>query len=266
VTPALAALTLPDEVSVWCARPGTTPAFTHADNTPHYAASLIKLAVLRAAHRHLDLDTDVSVHAEFASVHSGRYRTERDYDNDDEPWYRLGHRVSLRWLCHRMICASSNLATDLVLEAVGLPAVASCAPAGLHIARPIGDRTAAAAGLTNTVTAAAAGTLLAELVGAGDPWLLTPLREQIHRDEIPSALPPGTGVANKNGWVDGVLHDVALIEPADSPAYLLAVCTSGLAGERARALLHMVTEASFTDRHLLGAGPSPSQKERNAHR
>ncbi|MFE9611196.1 serine hydrolase [Streptomyces sp. NPDC006012] len=265
MTRALAALTLPAEVSVWCARPGAAAAFAHGADTPHYAASLIKLAVLRAAHRDLDLDADVLVHDEFASVHSGRYRTDRDYDNDDEPWQELGRTVSLRRLCHRMIAASSNLATDLVLEAVGLPAVVSCAPAGAHIARPIGDRAAIAAGLTNTVTAAAAGALLAELIRTGDPSLLAPLRDQRYRDEIPAALPPGTAVANKNGWVDGVLHDVALIEPPDAPAYLLAVCTSGLPGDGARALVHTVAAASFADRHRLAAGPSTAHKEPHAH-
>lgn len=262
----LAALPLDRGVSVWCARLAQPPAFTHNSETPHYAASLIKLAVLRAAYRHLDLDAEILVHNEFPSVVSGRYRTDRSYDNDEQPWHMLGRRVPLRWLCHRMVCASSNLATDLVLAEVGLAAAAACAPPGLRIERPIGDTAAVAAGLTNTVTAAAAGALLTALATADEPGLLAPLWDQQHRDEIPAGLPAGIRVVNKNGWVDGVLHDVALIEPPDAPAYLLAVCTSGFEQARARELIRAVAAASWADRHRLGLHRSTSDKERYAHR
>ncbi|WP_051840632.1 serine hydrolase [Streptomyces sp. NRRL F-5126] len=237
-------------VSVWCGRPGERPAFTHQADRTHYAASLMKPAVLRAAHRNLDLGERVPVHDRFPSVVRGHYRVQRGDDNDEAPWERLGAHMTLGLLCHRMICASSNLATSLVLEAVGLPAAAACAPPGLVITRPIGDRAAIGAGLTNTVTAAAAGALLAD--AAGDAALLAPYRDQEYRDGIPAALPAGVPVANKNAWVDGVEHDAALIEPADAPPYVLAVCTTGLAPERARAAIHAVTRASWADRHCLG--------------
>ncbi|MGQ4515605.1 serine hydrolase [Streptomyces sp. DW26H14] len=250
----------PTIVSVWCGRPGWPAAFRFRADVPHYAASLIKLPALLAAHRGLDLDAEVAVHDEFRSAVSGTYRTERAYDNDDEPWLRLGSTAPLGWLCERMVCASSNLSTDLVLEQVGVSGAAAEAPSGMTLTRPIGDHRARRAGLTNTVTAAAAAHLLRVIAAEPSGRLLDPLRRQLYRDDIPAALPPGTRVANKNGWVDGVLHDAALIEPADAPAYVLAVCTSGLDEPDAREVIHAVTRASWADRHDLTAREAPRRR------
>lgn len=261
----LAALRLetepPASVSVWCGRPGRPAAFRFRADVPHYAASLIKLAALRAAARTLDPATEVPVHDEFRSAHSGTYRTDRAYDNDEEPWRRLGGTAPLGWLCERMVCSSSNLATDLVLERVGVAAAAAEAPAGMTLTRPIGDHAAREAGLTNTVTAEAAAALVSALATEQEGRLLEPLRRQLYRAEIPAALPPGTRVANKNGWVDGVLHDAALVEPDDAPAYVLAVCTSGMAEEAARAVIHRVARASWDDRTRPGTGPETEESD-----
>ncbi|MGY1438841.1 serine hydrolase [Streptomyces reniochalinae] len=244
------------EVSVCCGRAGAPPAVTHRADRPHYAASMIKLAVLLAAHRAGALDRAVPVREEFASAAGGTYRADRAYDNDDEPWRHLGGEMTVRRLCHRMICSSSNLATSVVLEHLGMEQVAAACPEGLVVQRPIGDRAAAEAGLTNTVTARAAVQVVQALLDTGDPRLLRPLREQRYTHEIPAALPPGTPVANKNGWVTGVLHDVALVEPPEAPPYLLAVCVAGGPQERARSAIHRVAEASWLDRRLLAPAAS----------
>ena len=95
----LAALPLVPGVSVWYARLGHPPAFAHDSDIPHYAASLINLAVLRAAHRDLDLDAQVLVHDEFPSVVSGQYRTLR-------PSWTRHHRARPR-------CRSKSLPTAM---------------------------------------------------------------------------------------------------------------------------------------------------------
>jgi hypothetical protein len=73
----LAALSLAPGGSVWYARLGHPSAFAHGSDTSHYAASPIKLAVLRAAHRDLDLGAQALVNDEFPSVVSGQYPTLR---------------------------------------------------------------------------------------------------------------------------------------------------------------------------------------------
>lgn len=265
------------QVSVWCARPGEPPTSTrHADHE-HYAASLVKLPLLLAAYRaharaDLDLDATVLVGDEFRSALDGTYRAERGYDNDDEPWRYLGSEVSLRWLCARMMVASSNLATNLVLERVCLDAVATVSPSGLAFRRGIGDHAAAAAGITNSATAAAVGKLLADVMlgrnidAASRAEILALLDAQQYRDGIPAALPATAVVGNKNGWVAGVLHDAAAIRPDDAPPYVLAVCTTGFTPDAAREAIHAVAAASWENRRSHGSRGTHPDQESHAYR
>lgn len=251
------------QVSVWCARPGTPAAFTRDARRTHYAASLVKLPLLLAAYGahergELDLDERVPVREEFSSLVDGTYLLERDDDNDEAPWEHLGARVSLRWLAARMTVASSNLATNLLIERVGLDAVAAASPAGLELRRGIGDAAAAAAGITNSACAEAVGALLSGLLTrsvageAAADAMLALLRAQQYRAGIPAALPEGACLGNKSGWVTGVLHDAAVVQPHDAPAYVLVVCTTGFDESTATSVIHRVTAASWAERGLLG--------------
>jgi beta-lactamase class A len=251
-------------VSIWYGRPDRPPGYARRPATEYYAASTIKLALLVAAYQQsdagsLDLDSTVRIHQDFASVRGGRFRLDRGYDNDDEPWQCLGRPVTLRWLARRMIVRSSNLATNLLLERVGLAAAAealrACGATGSALRRPIGDDAAAAAGTSNVVTAADLAAVLGavETGRAASPAaceeLCDVLAAQEYRDWIPSGLPPGVWVGSKGGWVDGILHDAALVRPPDAPPYVLVVCTSGASD--AAGLIRAVAAASWADRTCL---------------
>lgn len=255
-------------LSIWYGRPGGPAGFARLDDTAHYAASTIKLPLLVAAHRMadaatLDLDSTVRVHDDFASTSGGRFRLDRGDDNDDEPWERLGSLAPLRWLARRMIVRSSNLATNLLLEVVGLPVVAealsACGAVASALRRPIGDQAAAAGGSSNVVSARDLAAVLGALAlgraaaPAACAEMLAVLADQEYLDGIPAVLPPGTRSASKGGWVDGIRHDAALIWPADTPAYLLVVCTSGVAG--ALDLVRDIAAAGWADRHSLAPTP-----------
>ncbi|MGB9378825.1 MAG: serine hydrolase [Mycobacteriales bacterium] len=255
-------------VSAWCGRPGAAAAWSYAADVEHYAASTIKLAVLVAAYRlsdtgRLDLDQQVIVHDEFDSVVNGTFRMDRGYDNDEEPWERIGTRVPLRWLARRMIVRSSNLATSLLLESVPIQAVdralAVCGATRSALRRPISDTAAIAAGITNVVTAADLAAILAALAtsraasAASCAEMLDVLSAQEYRDEIPAALPAGVPVASKGGWVEGIQHDAALITAPDAPAYILVVCTTGLSEVDGRDLIREISAAAWSDRHSLGS-------------
>lgn len=235
-------------MSVWLGEPARPAVFAHDETHRHYAASTMKLPLLVAAYRlHerglLDLDAAVPVHNEFASAYDGSpFSLDRDDDQDDETWERIGTTVPLRTLARHATVKSGNLATDLLLEQVGTAEVAEvlrdagCSPA-TTLPRGIGDAAARRAGLDNLVTAVD----LSRVIGAIATRTLAPARAceavervlaaQEHREQIPAGLPPGTYVANKTGWVDGVAHDVALVRPDRRPPYVLTVCTSADASE-----------------------------------
>ncbi len=255
-------------VSVWCGRPGHPAAYARLADYLHYAASTIKLALLVAAYRladagRLDLDERVPIHDDFASVAAARFRMDRGYDNDEDPWLLLGTTATLRWLARRMIVRSSNLAADLLLERIDLPSVqnalAACQATRSALRRPICDDDAAAAGVTNVVTAADLAALLAALATgiAASPQscaeMLEVLSAQEYCDEIPAAVPAGVPIASKGGWVEGVQHDAALITPADAPAYILVVCTTGLGEIEGRDLIRAASAAAWAGRGSLGS-------------
>ncbi|MFG1873128.1 serine hydrolase [Micromonospora arborensis] len=239
---------VPGTVSAYVGRLDAPPTWTRHPDAAHYAASTMKVAVLAALHRAaeagtLDLDSPVPVVNEFDSAQPGapRFSCAQPYDNDDAVWDRLGATATLRWLADRMIVRSSNLATNLVIGHVGLPAVAEVwALAGARnsvTGRGIEDFAAREAGITNVVTAADLAALLGALAsGAGSPGtlaspaacsaMLDVLLAQEHREDLAAGLPEGTRIAHKNGWVRGVRHGAGVVLPDDAPPYLIAVCTT----------------------------------------
>ncbi|GAB3940578.1 serine hydrolase [Micromonospora vulcania] len=239
---------VPGTVSAYVGRLDTAPTWTRDPDATHYAASTMKVAVLTALHRAaeagtLDLDAPVPVVNEFDSAQPGapRFSCAQPYDNDDAVWDRVGGTAPLRWLADRMIVRSSNLATNVLIGHVGLPAVADVwARAGARhsvTGRGIEDFAAREAGITNLVTAADLAALLGALAtGASTPGqLATPaacaamldvLLAQEHREDLAAGLPDGTRIAHKGGWVRGVRHGAGVVLPDDAPPYLIVVCTT----------------------------------------
>ncbi|MER7460708.1 serine hydrolase [Micromonospora sp. NPDC126480] len=273
---------VPGTVSAYVGRLDAAPTWTRHPDATHYAASTMKVAVLVALHRaaeagRLDLDAPVPVRNEFDSAQPGapRFSCARHYDNDDAVWERLGDVAPLRWLAERMIIRSSNLATNLVIGHVGLPAVSDVwARAGARhsvTGRGIEDFAARDAGVTNLVTAADLAALLGGLaLGAGRPGplaapgscvvMLDTLAAQEHLEDIAAGLPDGTRVAHKNGWVRGVRHGAGVVYPDDAPPYAIVVCTttdladggpSGEDDDDACRLIADISRAAWTARHDL---------------
>lgn len=211
------------------------------DDVPHYAASTFKLAAAVAAMAatlddRLDLNGQIDVHSRFPSGAGGSFALHQSDDQDDPTWERLGGTLPVATLMERMLVDSSNIATNLLVEAIGLDAVrraiVSAGADGMAVQRLIGDDPADASGLTNVVTARALAQLLAALAAGS----LLPAKEtaaliglaarQTYRRLVPAGLPDGTWSAGKAGWNDAVKHDVALVRPPGVPGYILAVCTT----------------------------------------
>lgn len=217
----------------------------------------------------LNLDAEVEVHDDFESISgAGPFRNDRDRDNDEQTWQRLGATVPLRWLIERMIVKSSNLATNLVLEQVwsrdpqAVTAVwRDVGARGSVTARGIEDYAAQRAGLTNLVTAADLAALLSAIRGnrlaspSSCAEMLAILLAQEVDDDIVEGLPAGVPVAHKNGWDEGIRHSAALIMPADAPEFVLVICVSAaLSDAEGRRLLARIAAAAWADRKTIAAG------------
>ncbi|WP_168207516.1 serine hydrolase [Microlunatus elymi] len=218
----------------------------HEPDADHYAASTMKLPLVLAAYRRrdqgtLDLDSTVTVHNSFTSRVGGEFGITREDDSDEEVWAELGRPVTLRWLCRRSIIRSSNLATNLVFEAVGTDAIAEaitvCRADGVRVVRAIEDYAAQREGRGNLVTCHGLNTILLALADgtAAAPGtcgeLLGVLADNEVNTDIPPGLPDGTWVAHKNGWVSDAVLDAALIRPrgGDDPTeqFVLTAAVSG---------------------------------------
>jgi beta-lactamase class A len=233
--------------SIW-AGPVDGPSWVaYRDREPHYAASTMKLALVIAAYRAaeagvLDLDEPVAVHNSFRSgAGGGAFSLDQTEDSDPEPWARRGQQVALRWLAYRSIVLSSNLATNLLLDAVGTAAVAETLDAvgatDSVVSRKIEDSAAREAGLQNIVTARDLALTLQALVAGTAATrescdeILSVLAAQQINDAIPVGLPAGTRVAHKSGWVEGISHDAGIVYPDDAPPFVVVVCTTSTLDE-----------------------------------
>lgn len=229
----------------------------------HYSASIMKLPILIAVHRlvergELDLDRVVAVHNDFASQKPGqRFSLDPEEDSDPETWAALGTEVPLRELVQRMITVSGNLATDVVLDEVGVAEVAAVlADAGCSdrtaIVRGIEDYPARDAGIDNLITADDMARLVVALAEgrvagpAATAACEETLLAQEFRNGIPAGLPDDVVVGNKTGWVTAVNHDVALVRAPGLPPIGIAVLVSAPGSEQEReAGIARITEAAW---------------------
>jgi beta-lactamase class A len=265
-------------VSVWMGEVGGRPWHRRDADRVHPAASTMKLPLVIALHRAadegvLDLDEEVPVRAVLPSQADGQaYETTYDYDNDDQPWERIGGTATLAWLAERAIVRSSNLATNLLVDRLGLdPVNAVYAAAGAtrsRVERGIQDEPAMTAGLANTVTAADLAAVVAALARReiaspdGCEAVERLLARCEHNDAAAAGLPDGTYFAHKTGWFDGVAHDVGLVRPDGEPPFVLAVLTgSDLDEPGARGLVADVAAACWANRHRVARtdAPEPSR-------
>ena len=91
-----------------------------------HAASTIKVAVLLAVFRAADegrlrLDDSLHVRNRFFSAADGSlFRVRQDRDATPELYAAIGRTAKISALAHAMICGSSNLAANLLLDFVGV--------------------------------------------------------------------------------------------------------------------------------------------------
>jgi beta-lactamase class A len=212
----------------------------HADRWFH-AASTIKVAILvgvfGAIHRgDLLPQSRVHVRNRFLSAYDGSpYQVRLDRDANPDVHREVGRTLRVMELCDAMITTSSNLATNLLLDLVGLDVLQRTLDGfgldGIDLRRGVEDERAFEAGINNRVTANGLVGLL-RLIGqerAFSPVLsrqmLDVLLGQQFNSGIPAGLPRGAKVAHKTGEISTIAHDAGLVYLPDRKPYAIAVLT-----------------------------------------
>jgi beta-lactamase class A len=247
------------EFGVWLGRLDGVPVFRHDAERTHYSASTMKLPVAMAMMRKVDagelaLDQPVTVHNDFVSAAGGRFGVNPAEDEAPATWTKLGEQVPLSWLATEMITVSSNLATDLVLELVGIDAAnAVLAPYGSSaVRRGIDDAAAQSAGISNEMSPADLAAVLVAVGNDADSYIRDLLAANQWNGEIPAGVPAGTRVEHKNGWDLRIRHDGGIVRPKDAVPFVLTMCTtSDLPDTEAQKLIAAVAAEAWEHRHDL---------------
>jgi len=206
-----------------------------------HAASTIKLAVLLgvfdAIHRgKLTPESRVHVRNEFRSAHDGSvFQVASERDADGEVQSAIGRTMRLHDLARNMIIRSSNLATNLLLDLLGIEAVQRVldqyALKGIDLRRGVEDELAFEHGINNRVTADGLVQLL-RLIAEERAFtselsrsMLEILHDQEFRSGIPAGLPPSARVAHKTGEISTVAHDAGIVYMPNRKPYVVAILT-----------------------------------------
>ncbi len=211
-----------------------------------HAASTIKVPVLLGVYDALSdgrfhWESRVHVRNRFLSAADGApYRVEAARDSDAEVHERAGRTMKMRELARHMIVSSSNLATNLLVDIVGLEPIrgtlARLGLAGIELRRGVEDERAFQEGINNRVTALG----LAEALGVIEEGRGFPapaaqeMLELLHRQRfnrgIPAGLPDGARVAHKTGDISTVAHDAGIVYLEGRAPYVLVVLTEWRVG------------------------------------
>lgn len=217
----------------------------HADRWFH-AASMIKVPVLlgvfdAVARRRLELHSRVHVRNRFLSVADGSvFRVEATRDSNPDVQAALGRTLQVRELARHMIVTSSNLATNLLVDIVGLEEIRRTLDRfelhGIELRRGVEDMAAFDRDINNRVTAHGVMRTLriledgsqfsAELAGE----MLEILHAQEFRSGIPAGLPQEARVANKTGEISTIAHDAGIVYLLDREPYVVVILTEWAEG------------------------------------
>ncbi|MEO5760725.1 MAG: serine hydrolase [Vicinamibacteria bacterium] len=246
------------EVSVaYRALDGSEEWMFDVDKTYH-AASTMKIPVMvelfqQDAEKKLSLSDQIEVKNEFKSVVDGSpYSMDFGDDSDDTVYKNVGKTMTLEDLNFQMITVSSNFATNLLIDRLGVnnvrKTVTSLGAYGVEVRRGVEDQKAFDQGIINETTARGLFIALNALANGkavsktASARMVDVLAEQKFNNGIPKGLPPGTRVAHKTGTITKIHHDAAIVY-GDHPC-VLVILTRGIEKEAdSDALMARITKA-----------------------
>jgi beta-lactamase class A len=137
-------------------------------------------------------------------------------------------------LAQAMIAASSNLATNLLLDFVGVEYARNVLRAaqvdGVELRRDVEDHAAHERGINNEVTADGLLKLLSAIRGdflgcESKQEVIRILLEQRFDSMIPAGLPAHATVAHKTGEISTACHDMGIVYLPEREPYIAVILT-----------------------------------------
>lgn len=221
--------------------------FLNADESFHPASTFkvhVMMEVFRQANEGLiTLEDRLPIVNSFASIaDESRYSLDVQDDADTTLYPRIGETESIGELTRLMIVRSSNLATNLLLEKVGVKNVNEFVRAlgitGVTVLRGVEDKaafrrgmnnSATARGLTETMNLIARKKVVSE---EASTRMIEIMLGQEFNESIPALLPNDVQVAHKTGWTNDFFHDTGIVYPQNRQPYVLSIMTKGFAENR----------------------------------
>jgi beta-lactamase class A len=239
-----------------------------------HAASTIKVAVLLAVFRASDegrlrLDDSLHVRNRFISAADGSpFRLSPDSDAVPELYQLAGRTAKISTLAERMIAASSNLATNLLLDFVGVEyarkVLRDAQVDGVKLRRGVEDYAAHERGINNEVTGDGLVSLLSAMRGdflsnESKEQAIRILLEQRFNSMIPAGLPPHAAVAHKTGEISTACHDMGIVYLPEREPYIAVILTEfDSEGDGRREIVAAISGAIY--RSIVGAEPRANER------
>ncbi len=212
-----------------------------------HAASTMKTPVMievykQALEGKFSLTDSLLVKNEFKSIVDGSpySLTEKD-DSEPEIYKKIGQKSSILDLMYGMITASSNLATNILIEQVDAKKVTQTmrdlGARDIQVLRGVEDQKAFDKGLSNSVTAYDL-MIIFEKIAKGEAVdkrssqaMIDILLDQKFNDIIPAKLPKEVKVSHKTGWIKGLHHDSGIVFLPNGKSYVLVLLSKNLQDE-----------------------------------
>jgi beta-lactamase class A len=206
-----------------------------------HAASTIKIPVLVGVYGAISRGelheySRVHVRNRFLSAADGRpFSVQSGRDANSEVHASIGRTMRVDELARHMIVTSSNLATNLLIDLLGVDqlqqTLKKLGVEGIELRRGVEDEAAYEAGMSNRVTASGLVGVLRLIeerrafTEEASSRMLEILHQQEFRSGIPAGLPDDARVANKTGEISTVAHDAGLVYLRDREPYALSILT-----------------------------------------
>lgn len=209
-----------------------------------HAASTMKTPVMievfkQVSEGKFSIDDSVTIRNEFRSIVDGStFILSAAEDSEKALYEKIGTKRSLYDLVYDMIIASSNLATNMVIELVDARKVTQTmrelGAKDIQVRRGVEDDKAFRQGLNNTTTAYDLMLIFSKMAKheivskEASGTMIRILQDQKFNEIIPAKLPKEVRVAHKTGSITGVQHDSGIVILPDGGRYVLVLLSKDL--------------------------------------